>query len=251
MLAQQSRHAVRVERSNVADAFERQRQLSDEGQSRQRRVEVGVEPGQDVSALPRVLRPARRDDAERTAGDRLVCVRRMEDRRIDGVRDHDRVSERDPELGVLLEAVARLQNRRVRKLGVDLGDPRIRPVVEAAVRADRPVDAMHQPAVVAREPPEPGEVEVERVEEARAGTSRDPVRLDRETAALELAHERAEELMAAAGGRRLELVEDSRGRRGARRELSRSSSVCARLTATPAARRALRGIARASMERGR
>ena len=137
-----------------------------------------------------------------------MCVRRMEDRRIGGVRDHDRVSERDPELGVLLEAVARLQNRGVRNPGVDLGDARVRPVVEAAVRTDRPVDAMHQPAVVAREPPEPGEVEVERVEEACAGTSRNPIRLDRETPALELAHESAEELMAPSGGRPLELVED-------------------------------------------
>ena len=94
------------------------------------------------------------------------------------------------------------------ELGVERSDPRIRAVVEAAVHADRAVDPVHHAAVAACKPPESVEVEVERVEETRLRASRDPVRLDREAAALELAHERAEELMAAAGRRGLEVVED-------------------------------------------
>ena len=57
-----------------------------------------------------------------------------------------------PELGVLLEAVARLEHGRVRELGVDRGDPCIGSVVESAIRADRTVDSVHHPAVRAREP---------------------------------------------------------------------------------------------------
>ena len=140
--------------------------------------------------------------------ERLAARGRMEDRRVDGIRDHDRIPKLEPELAVLLEAVPRLEDRRVRELVVDLDDPRVGPVVEAAVDADRAVDAMHHPRVRPGEPPQPSEVEVERVEEAGRGLARDPVQLDREPAAPELPDERTQELVAAAGGRRRELVEE-------------------------------------------
>ena len=176
-------------------------------------------------------------------------LRRVEDRRIDGVRDDDRIAKLDPELGVLREAVARLEDRRVRELGVDRGDPRVRPVVEAAVRSDRTVDAVHQATVVAREAAKPREVEVERVEEARGSPARDAVALHREAAPLELRHEGAEELVTAAGGRRLELVEDREvGARLAASERQSTSVRTRRRTARPV-RRSERGSARASTER--
>ena len=133
-----------------------------------------------------------------------------------------------------LEAEARLAHRRLRELGVHRRDPRVGAVVVAAVDADRPVDAVHHPDVVAGEPPQAVEVEVEGVEEAGARAAGDAVLLDVEAAAPELAFERAQELVAAAGRRRRELVEDGdvgasragrahvelrphpRGRRGAR-----------------------------------
>ena len=67
---------------------------------------------------------------------------------------------------------------------------------------------MHHPAVFAREPAQAREVEVERVEQARPCPTGHPALLDPDPARLELAHEGAEELMAAAGGRRLEVVEE-------------------------------------------
>ena len=60
-------------------------------------VEVPVEPGDDLGALVRVVRPARRDDSHAPPGERLALDRRMEDRRIDRVRDQARVDELDPE----------------------------------------------------------------------------------------------------------------------------------------------------------
>ena len=89
-----------------------------------------------------------------------------------------RVAQLEPELEVLLEAEAGLEDRRVGELAVELGDPPIRSVVESAVRADWPVDAVHQPAVRASEAAEAAEVEVERVEEAGGRPAGDPVRLD-------------------------------------------------------------------------
>ena len=133
---------------------------------------------------------------------------RVEDRRVDGVRDDDRLAQLEAELAVLRERELRLEDRRGRERGVDLGDPRVRAVVEPSVGADRPVDAVHHPRPAAREAPEPPEVEVERVEEAHGRTSGDRPDLDLEPATFELAHERAEELMPAPRGRRRELVEE-------------------------------------------
>ena len=105
----------------------------------------------------------------RLPGERLALGGRVEDRRIDRVRDQVRIDELDPERPVGVEAVPRLDDRRVRELGVDLGDPRVRSVVEAAVRRDRAVDAVDEADVVAREAAEAAEVEVERVEAGRRG----------------------------------------------------------------------------------
>ena len=69
----------------------------------------------------------------------------MEDLRVDGVRDHDRLTQLEAELPVRLEAVVRLEDGRVGELAVDLHDPLVRAVVGAAVEADRPVDAMNDP----------------------------------------------------------------------------------------------------------
>jgi hypothetical protein len=66
---------------------------------------------------------------------------------------------------------------------------------------------MDHPALPARKAPEAREVEVERVEEARACVSRDAIVLDCETAALQLSHERAKKLVSTTGRRRLEVVE--------------------------------------------
>ena len=111
-------------------------------------------------------------------GSRLVGG--MEDRRVDRVRDDDRLAQLEAELTVLCERELRLEDRRGRQRGVDLGDPRVRAVVESPVGADRPVDAVHHPRPAAREAPKPPEVEVERVEEAHGRASGDRPDLDLE-----------------------------------------------------------------------
>src|SRR6266550_907445 len=132
----------------------------------------------------------------------------MKDRRVDGVVDHDRIAQLDPELAVLVEAVAKLQDGRVRKLVVDGGDLSIRPVVEASVHADRAVDTVHHAHPVADEAPQTREVEVEGVVEADRRAPGEAVDLDTEAPALEFAHEREQELVAAAVRGWTELVED-------------------------------------------
>ena len=151
----------------------------------------------------------------------------MEDGRVDRVRDDDRLDEPKPELAVLLEAVARLEHRRVGELLVHRGDPSIGAVVEAPVDADRPVHAVHQPAVRAHEPPQPSQVEVERVEETRRGASGDPVQLDHEPALSSSRDERTEELVAAAGRGGSNSWKSARSARP-RREPSQSASMRAR-----------------------
>ena len=132
----------------------------------------------------------------------------MEDRGVDGVRDHDRVAELEPELAMLPERELRLEDRRGRELGIHIRDPRVCPVVEAPIHADRAIDPMHHARAAPSEPLQARDVEVERVEEAGLRLTGDPVQLDLETAAVELAHEGADELVAAARGRGSELVED-------------------------------------------
>ena len=99
-----------------------------------------------------------------------------------------------------LEAPAGLEDRGVRERVVDALDPPVGAVVPAAVDADRPVDAMHQPDVRAGEAAQAASIEVERVEEAGPGSAGDPVSLDGDAARLELAGESADELVAAARG---------------------------------------------------
>ena len=109
---------------------------------------------------------------------------------------------------MLLEAVARLNDGRVGERSVQLENQAVGSVVEAAVDADRPVDAMHHAYVVARETAQPTCVEVERVEEARLRRARDAVRFESQTAACQLARQRTDELVASSGRRRHVLVED-------------------------------------------
>ena len=132
----------------------------------------------------------------------------MKDRRVDGVRDDRRLAELEPELAMLLEAVARLQDGRLGELGIHRCDRAIGAVVEAAVHADRPVHAMHHAAAGAREAPQPLRIEVERVEETGRRPGRETVQLDHEPATFELAEERPQELVTAAGWRWRELVEE-------------------------------------------
>ena len=140
--------------------------------------------------------------------------------------DHDGLDEPDPEVAVRVEAEARLQHGRVRELGVHRLDAPVGAVVEAAVDADRPVDAMHHPHVVASEAPQSREVEVERVEEAPRRRAGEPVLLDLQTAVAELAGQSAEELVAASRRRRRGLVED--GEVGALRRARRGSPAPSR-----------------------
>ena len=63
---------------------------------------------------------------------------------------------------------------------VELHHETVGAVVEAPVRADRPVDPMDHPDVGPGEPPQPGRLEVERVVEAGRRAARDPVQLDLE-----------------------------------------------------------------------
>ena len=102
---------------------------------------------------------------------------RMEDARVDRVSDDDGLDESKPELAVLLEAVARLEDRRVGELLVHRGNPSIGAVVESPVDADRPIHAVHQTAVRAHEPTKTSQVEVEGVEQTRRGASGDPIHL--------------------------------------------------------------------------
>ena len=109
---------------------------------------------------------------------------------------------------MLLQAVAGLEDRRVRHRLVDPDDPPVGAVVEARDRrrSDRRPGApcARSPA---REAAQPVEVEVERVEQTRGRAPRDPVLLDGEPTRAQLADERAQELVTAAGRRRHELVE--------------------------------------------
>ena len=191
--AQERRERVRVERADDVDALERRRRAPGERQLVARVVEVAVEPGERLTALAGVVRPARRDQPDPPPLERLAARRRMEDRRIDGVRDDHRVAELEPELAVLLERELRLEDRRGRELGVHRCDPRVCAVVEPSVDADRAVDAVHHPRAAFREPPQARDVEVERVEEAGGRLARDAVQLDRrgrETRARARAHGR-------------------------------------------------------------
>src|SRR5438067_8984214 len=93
-------------------------------------VEVPVDPAENVGALARVVRPAGRDDTHATARERVARGGRMKDRRVDGVRDHHRVAKLEPDLAMLVQAVLRLDDGRVRKLAVDGDDPAVGAVVE-------------------------------------------------------------------------------------------------------------------------
>ena len=171
----------------------------------------------------------------------------MEDRRVDRIRDDDRLAQLEAELAMLGERELRLEDRRGRERGVDLGDPRVGAVVEPAVRADRPIDPVHHPRTPASEAPQATEVEVERVEEAHGRAAGDRPGLDHEPATLELVYECAEELVPSPSGRRRELVEEREvGAAAARAEqvelASRQAGRAARETRRPAKRPSHDGV---------
>src|SRR5262249_20250917 len=87
-------------------------------------------------------------------------------------------------------------------------------VVESAVGADRPVDAVNHPHPLPREPPEPREIEVERVEQASRCRPGESVLLDADATNLQLANEGEQELVAAAVRRPVDFVEDGDVRAG-------------------------------------
>ena len=115
------------------------------------RIVIVVEPAKDVCTLSRIVGPARGHDPQRSPIQRLSVTRRMEDRRIDGVVDHDRLPQLDSELVMPLETPLRLKDGCVGDVVVDAADPQVAPVVETAVDRDGPVDAMHHARSVAGE----------------------------------------------------------------------------------------------------
>ena len=199
---------VRIERPDDAEALERGRRPPCERELEPVGIEVPVEPGERLRALAGIVRPAARDQPHPPPLQRIAARRRMEDRRVDRVRDDDRLPQLEAELAMLRERELRLEDRRGRERGVDLGDPRVGAVVEPPVRADRAVDPVDHAGPTLGEPPQAPEVEVERVEEASGRSAGDAVELDRETTAVELVCQGAEELMPAARRRRRELVEE-------------------------------------------
>ena len=236
---QLGRKRFRRDRSEDANVLERLVRATRERQLVAIVVEMPVEPGDDVGALVRVVGPARRDDPYAPSGERLALGRRMEDRRVDRVRDHGGSTSSIPS--------ARCASRLYRDCTiVASASSWLISAIRASVPsskpryvADRAVDAMDEAHVVPREAAQPAEVEVEGVEEAGSCPRRDPVHLDRETASLELAYERPQELVPTARRRRRELVEEREIRRSSPREadavdLGRQTS---RATA-PAPRRA-------------
>ena len=150
MLAEQPSDLSRRHRRDDACLFEVDGRPADERQLEPRRVELALELGDHVGALARVVGPARRDQAHGLPRAKRHATVGVEDRGIGRVRDHDRLPQLQPQLAMLLEAIAGLEDRRVRQLAVELEDVAVGAVVEAAVDADRPVHAMHHPATRAR-----------------------------------------------------------------------------------------------------
>src|SRR5712691_13528494 len=99
---------------------------------------MAVEPFKDVGSLARIVRPAGRDHAQ-PAPCRLARCGWMKDRRVDGVVNHDRMAQLEPELTVFVQAEAGLQDGRVREVAIDSGDPAVGSIVETSVHADRTV----------------------------------------------------------------------------------------------------------------
>ena len=76
----------------------------DERQLEPARVDLRAERGERVGALPRVVRPADGRHADRPVAERLALRRRVEDRGVGGVADHDRGGELDAEPTVCVKA---------------------------------------------------------------------------------------------------------------------------------------------------
>src|SRR5262249_49157389 len=102
------------ERWDDANAPKRLLGVSRKGQLTRVEVETLGEPRQHIGALARIVRPARRGNAQPPSSERGALAWWIEDRRIDGVVDHNRVAHLKAQLAVLLEAVAGLQDGGVR-----------------------------------------------------------------------------------------------------------------------------------------
>ena len=197
-----SASAVRAQRPDGADPFEvRRRRAPDERELVAIGVEVPVEPLE--SSAPFRGLSDQLDAITLTfllsSGSRAVGGWKIAGSTAFGI--DNRLAQLEAELAVLRRA--RTRDWRIvasASVGVDLGDPRVRAVVEAAVDADRPVDAVHHARAATGEAPQALEVEVEGVEEAGGRRAGDPVLLDAEARRLELAHERPEELVPAPAG---------------------------------------------------
>src|SRR5262249_58613888 len=92
--------------------------------------------------------------------------------------------------------------------GVDLDDATVGAVVEAAVHADRPVDAVHHPDAFVCETAEAREIEVEGVVEARRRSPGEAVDLNLEATSCELAAQREQKMISAAVRRHGEIVKE-------------------------------------------
>ena len=88
--AQQIRQGRGRERLDDPNVLERMLRVAGEGDVEFVELEVAVEPRQDVRAFARIVRPARRNDAHASAGERLAGCRWMKDRRIDRIADDKR-----------------------------------------------------------------------------------------------------------------------------------------------------------------
>ncbi len=208
MLAEQPSDFSRRHRRDDACLFEADGRAADERQLEPRRIELTLELRDHVGALARVVGPARRDQAYGLPRAKLHATVGVEHRGIGRVRDHDRLPQLQPQLAMLLEAIAGLEDRRGRQLAVELVDVAIGTVVEASVDANRAVHAMHHPATRAGEAAQSAIVEIERVEEADGRLAGDAVHFDLEAPPAKLAHQPGEKLIATPGGRRCEVVED-------------------------------------------
>ena len=217
--------------------WEIDRSPSGEGQREARGIQPTIEVREHVGALPRVVGPARRDQLHRPRGGERRPPLVMEERGVRRVADHDRIPELEPQLAVHLEAVPRLEHRRIRQRMVQRDDLPVGAVVEPAVDADRAVDAMHKPAIATGEAAQASGVEVERVEET---DGRPPeIRL---ISTVSSRRRSSPTSPAGTGGRRLAAVARTHGRPRRRRPGLAYESRRLRLDGTPDGREGTAGM---------
>ena len=210
MCAQDVRELVRWNRRDVTYAVKLARRVADEGELVAIPVEVVLQPCVGRSSLALVVRPGRRDETRLAVPTEGHPTFGVEDAVVAAVVDHVRIDELDADLPVHVDRSVGDGYRRVGQPRVHLRDARVGAVVEPAVERRDRADTVHHPSAdqAPRKQVEPGEVEVEGVEEDRARRRRDRVHADPQATALELGDDRTKRLVAAPGRRRRELVED-------------------------------------------